>query len=121
MDQKIWTQVAHEAIERLAPYGPVILLGLESVRRQKGRHIERKDFVTAKSVYALFKTTFEREQTTKGQQLLEQFVKEPGQYQVEMADLVAEKAARSPGDFGRKLVALTNRWREEKRPLPPAS
>jgi hypothetical protein len=119
MDLEIWTQVAREAIERLAPYGPVILMGLESVRRHMGRHVERRDFVTAKSVYALFKTTFERDQTNKGRQLLEEFVKEPGQYQAEMVTLVAEKASHSPDGFGRKLVALTNRWRETKRPLPP--
>jgi hypothetical protein len=121
MDQDIWTQVAREAVERLAPYGPVILMGLESVRRQMGRHVERRDFVTAKSVYALFRTTFERDERLSNQQLLEQFVKEPNQYRAEMETLVAQKASRSPGDFGRKLIALTNRWREEKRPLPPAS
>lgn len=121
MDQDTWTQVAREAVERLAPYGPVILLGLESVRRQMGRHIERRDFVTAKSVYALLKTTFERDETLSNRQLLEQYIKEPGQYQAQMEALVSQKASASPGDFGRKLIALTNRWREEKRPLPPAS
>ena len=121
MDQVIWTQVASEAIERLAPYGPVILMGLETVRRQMGRHVERREFVTAKSVYALLKTTFERDDRPTGQQLLEQFVKEPDRYQAEIVELVANKASSSPDDLGRKLVALTNRWREDKRPLPPTS
>ena len=120
MDQKIWTQVASEAIERLAPFGPVILQGLETVRRQMGRDIERREFVSAKSVYALLKTTFEREDKPTSQELLEQFVKEPDRYQAEMIELVATKASSSPNDLGRKLVALTNRWREDKRPLPPA-
>jgi hypothetical protein len=96
-------------------------MGLESVRRQMGRHVERKDFVTAKSVYALFKTTFERDEKPSSKQLLEQFVKEPARYQAKLEALVAQKATASPGDLGRKLVALTNRWREDKRPLPPAS
>jgi hypothetical protein len=120
MDQEIWTQVASEAIERLAPFGPVILQGLETVRRQMGRDIERREFVSAKSVYALLKTTFEREDKPTSQQLLEQFVKEPDRYQAEMIELVATKASSSPNGLGRKLVALTNRWRAVKRPVPPA-
>ena len=115
-----WSQVAAEAIEHLTPFGPVILMGLESVRRHMGRHIERRDFVTAKSVYALLKATFERAQDAEGQRTLEQFVKEPDQHQQAIIQIIADRAERSPGDFGRKLVALTNRWREDKRPLPPA-
>jgi hypothetical protein len=120
MDSEIWTQVTSEAIDRLMPYGPVILMGLESVRRHMGRHIERKDLVIAKSVYALLKASFERDQAQKGQQLLDLFVKEPDAYRTELTELIAEKASRSPADFGRKLIALTNRWREYKRPLPSA-
>jgi len=120
MDNEIWTQVASEAIERLVPYSPVILMGLESVRRHMGRHVKRKDLVTAKSVYALLKASFERDQTDKGQQLLELFVKEPDAHRTEITELIAKKASHSPADFGRKLIALTNRWREDKRPLPPA-
>ena len=120
MDQEIWTQVASEAIERLAPYGPVILMGLETVRRQMGRDIERREFVSAKSVYALLKTTIEREDKPTSRELLEQFVKEPDRYRADIVALVATKAASAPNDLGRKLVALTNRWREDKRPVPPA-
>ena len=120
MDSEMWTQAAREATDRLMPYGPVILMGLESVRRHMGRHIERRDLVAAKSVYALLKTSFERDQAQKGQQLLDLFVKEPGTYRTRMTELIAEKASHSPADFGRKLIALTNRWREDKRPLPPA-
>ena len=78
-------------------------------------------FVSAKSVYALLKTTFEREDKPASRDLLEQFVKEPDHYRQEIIALVAARAASSPNDLGRKLVALTNRWREDKRPLPPAS
>jgi hypothetical protein len=120
MDQEIWTQVASEAIERLAPFGPVILQGLETVRRQMGRHIERRVFVSAKSVYALLKATFQRDDRPTAQELLEQFVKEPDRYRAEMIELVAQRASSSPNDLGRKLIALTNRWREDKRPGPPA-
>jgi hypothetical protein len=76
--------------------------------------------VVAKSVYALLKASFERDQTPRGQQLLDLFVKEPDTYRAEITWLIAEKASRSPADFGRKLIALTNRWREDKRPLPQA-
>ncbi len=120
MDSEIWTQAANEAIDRLRPYGPVILMGLESVRRHMGRHIERKDLVAAKSVYSLLKASFERDQAQKGRQLLDLFVKEPDAYRTELTELIAEKASHSPTDFGRKLVALTNRWREDKHPRPPA-
>jgi len=116
---EVWTQVASEAIDVLAPFGPVILNGLESVRRQMGQHIERTDFVRAKSVYALLKATFERDGTGRMQIMLENFVKEPEVYRDEMIFLVSTRAEAFSGGFGRKLVALTNRWREEKRPLPP--
>ncbi len=119
MDNKSWIHIASEAIERLAPYGPVILMGLESVRRHLGRQVERREFITAKSVYALFKTSFERDPSQNGRQLLQQFVKEPDPHRAAMIQLIAEKASCEPADFGRKLVALTNRWREDKRPLPP--
>jgi hypothetical protein len=120
MDLLAWTQVADEAIERLTPYAPVILMGLESVRRTMGRHVERLDFVAAKSVYALLKSSFERDGGTENQQLLDQFVLEPDRHRTEITRLVAQKASYSD-DFGRKLVALTNRWRNNKRPLPPAT
>lgn len=115
-----WANMASEAIDRLAVFGPVIMMGFESVRRRMGGEVERKEFVRAKSVYALLKTHFERNGSDEGEQLLEQFVKEPDTHQRQMVDLIATKAAHTPQDLGRKLVALTNRWREEKRPLPPA-
>ena len=121
MNLMTWTQVADEAIERLTPYAPVILMGLESVRRTMGRHVERVEFVTAKSVYALLKTTFERDGGAEHQQLLDQFVLKPDRHRTAITRLVAEKASYSPGDFGHKLIALTNRWRNNKRPLPPAT
>ena len=116
---EVWTQVATEAIDRLAPFGPVILQGLESVRRQMGEHIERTDFVRAKSVYALLKATFERDGTGRMQIMLDNFCREPEPFRGEIIELVAARAAAYSGGFGRKLVALTNGWREEKRHLPP--
>jgi hypothetical protein len=113
-----WTQVATEAIDRLAPFGPVILQGLESARRQMGEQIERTEFVTAKSVYALLKATFERDGTGQMQIMLDNFCQEPEAFREEIIELVAARAAAYSGGFGRNLVALTNRWREEKRPLP---
>ena len=57
MDNQIWTQVAHEAINYLAPYGPVIMMGLETASRLSGKRIGRKAFVNAKSVYAVYLAT----------------------------------------------------------------
>ena len=116
---EVWIQVATEAIDVLAPFGPVILQGLENVRRKMGQDIERTEFVRAKSVYALLKATFERDGTGRMQIMLENFVREPEVYRDEMIFLVSARAQAFSGGFGRKLVALTNRWREEKRPLPP--
>ncbi len=114
-----WAEVAEEAIAHLAPYGPVVLLGLESARRYLGRDVDRKELVKARSVYALLMTSFERDDGNDGQQVLARFIQEPERYRTEIRQLVVEKAARSPDLFGRKLIALTNRWRENKRPLPP--
>ena len=121
MNLMTWTRVADEAIERLTPYASVILMGLESVRRTMGKHVERLDFVAAKSVYALLKSSFERDGGAETRQLLDQFVMEPDRHRTAITRLVAQKASYSPGDFGRKLIALTNRWRNNKRPLPPAT
>ena len=121
MGDDLWTNVAGDAVERLGTYGPVIMMGLEGASRQVGERINRKEFVGAKSVYALLKTTFEREQDSKSRDILELFVKEPDKYKKQMLALLATKAENSPHEFGRKLVALTNRWRTDKRPLPPAT
>ncbi len=116
---EVWAQVAAEAIDRLIPYGTVILLGMEGVRRQLGRHVDRGELIKAKSVYALLAASFARDQERDSRELLAQFVRDPAQHGPAITRLVAERAGCSPNDFGRKLVALTNQWREDKRPLPP--
>lgn len=118
MGDAIWEDIASEAIDYLIPYSPVIMMGLENASRMLGRHIDRKEFVNAKSVYAVLKTTFEREESDSGRQLLEQFIGEPDRHRNRLVRLVAQKAGATPKDLGHKLIAITNRWREHKRPLP---
>ncbi len=113
-----WNQVAHEVIDYLRPFAPVILLGLESASRQLGRPIDRKEFVNAKSVYAILKTSFERDESDQGRQTLEQFIREPARHHDALVTLVAQRAAQSPQDLGHKLVAISNRWRSDRRALP---
>lgn len=117
MNGNTWGEIAREVIDYLAPYGPVIMMGVENASRQLGKRIERKNFVNAKSVYAILKTSFERSEHDHGRQLLEDFVKEPATYRDEIVTLVAQQAKATPNDLGRKLVAISNRWREDKRSL----
>ncbi len=114
MEQIHWSHVAQTAIDYLAPYAPVIMLGLESAKRQSGRHIERKEFVNAKSVYAVLKTTFERDTDDRGRTLLEAFIREPGRYQAQLLALVSGRAAAAPDDLGRKLIAITSRLHDRQ-------
>jgi hypothetical protein len=112
MSGETWDVVAQEAIDYLAPFGPVIMMGVENASRQLGKRIERKRFVNAKSVYAVLKTSFERNGHDQGRQLLEDFVKEPDSYRDKLVVLVAQEAGAAPDDLGRKLVAITNRLRK---------
>lgn len=112
MSGDTWDTITSEAIDYLAPFGPVIMMGVENASRQLGRRIERRRFVNAKSVYAVLKTSFERSDHGQGRQLLEEFVKEPGTYRDQMISLVAQEAGAAPDDLGRKLVAITNRLRK---------
>jgi hypothetical protein len=112
MSGDTWDNIAREAIDYLAPFGPVIMMGVENASRQLGRRIERKHFVNAKSVYAVLKTSFERHGHDQGRDLLEEFVKEPDTYRDQIIDLVAVEAGAAPDDLGRKLVAITNRLRK---------
>jgi hypothetical protein len=125
---EVWAQVAAEAIDRLIPYRTVILLGMEGVRRQLGRYTDRGELIKAKSVYALLAlsrhdsvrmASFARDQERDSRELLAQFVRDPAQHGPAITRLVAERAGCSPTDLSRKLVALTNQWREDKRLLPP--
>lgn len=122
MNNETWREtartIASEAIDYLAPYSLVIMMGLENAKRQLGRAIERGEFVNAKSVYAVLKTSFERDQDGKGKELLEAFVQDSRAYRVQLIELVTQRAIAAPADLGYKLVAITNRWREHKRPLP---
>jgi hypothetical protein len=111
MSSETWEVIAQEAIDYLAPFGPVIMMGVENASRQLGKRIERKRFVNAKSVYAVLKTTFERNGHDRGRQLLEEFVKKPDAYRDEIVSLVSLEASTAPDDLGRKLVAITNRLR----------
>jgi len=117
MEQTNWQQLAQHAIDYLAPYAPVIILGLESAKRQSGRPIDRKQFVNAKSVYAVLKADFERDINDKGRALLEAFIREPARYRDQLIALVSARAAAAPDDFGRKLVTITNRLYQDS-PLP---
>jgi hypothetical protein len=112
MSGDTWDVIAQEAIDYLAPFGPVIMMGVENASRQLGRRIERKRFVNAKSVYAVLKTTFERNEHDRGRQLLEDFVKEPDIHRDEIVSLIAQEAGAAPDDLGRKLTAITKRLRK---------
>ncbi len=112
-----WNDIASEVIDYLAPFGPVIMMGLENASRQLGKRIERKEFVNAKSVYAVLKTSFERNDDDHARQLLEDFVKTPAAYRDQIVALVLNQAAAAPHGLGRKLIAISNRWRVNKRPL----
>jgi len=114
MSGESWDVVAQEAIDYLAPFGPVIMMGVENASRQLGRRIERKRFVNAKSVYAVLKTTFERNGHDQGRRLLEDFVKAPDTHHNDLVSLVAREADAAPDDLGRKLVAITNRLRKSE-------
>jgi hypothetical protein len=120
MSDEFWTQVAGEAIDHLFPYGPVIVMGLESARRQLGRDINRRDFVSAKSIYALLKASVERDQGNDRKQVLDSFVQDPGKHREQIIVVIAQEAINSSDGFGHKLIALTNRWRKDKRSLPTA-
>lgn len=115
MDQTYWSHIAQEALDYLAPYAPVIMLGLESAKRQSGRHIERKEFVNAKSVYAVLKTSFERDPDDRSRSLLEAFINEPGRYHAQLLALISSRAVAAPDDLGRKLIAITSRLRDQQQ------
>lgn len=112
MEQTNWQPIAQRAIDYMAPYASVIILGLESAQRQLGRPIERKQFINAKSVYAVLKATFEHDATDQGRTLLEAFIREPNRYRDQLIALVVSRAVATPDDFGRKLMAITNRLYE---------
>jgi hypothetical protein len=114
MGREAWDHIAAEAIDYLAPYGPVILMGVENASRLLGKRIERKVFVNAKSVYAILKTTFERQGHKQGEQLLEDYIREPARYRDQIVALVAQEANAAPESLGHKLVAVANRWRKER-------
>jgi hypothetical protein len=114
MSGDTWDNISREAIDYLAPFGPVIMMGVENASRLLGRRVERKHFVNAKSVYAVLKTSFERNGHDKGRALLEDFVKEPDIYRDQMIALVAQKASAAPDDLGHKLTAITNRLRNSR-------
>ena len=108
-----WYAIAEEAIDYLAPFGPVILMGVENASRQLGRRVDRGRFVNAKSVYALLKATFERNGHSRGHQLLEAFLREPDTYRDEIVRLISNEANSAPDALGRKLAAITDRLREK--------
>jgi hypothetical protein len=111
MNGDTWNTIAQEAIDYLAPFGPVIMMGVENASRQLGRRVERKQFVNAKSVYAVLKTSFERNGHEQGRQLLEDFVSAPEAHRCALISLAACEAGKAPDELGHKLIAITNRLR----------